>query len=241
VGIKVPPPRPIKPLSLRSNTISSNAPSENPTPEATSKSAPRNSETNNPLPDENKEKNRPDPPPRNYSYLSSARAKASQAYNAMPAVSSYIPHTSSAADLPSLSSSTQSLSLAPALPRRGLTATAASYAASASNRLSSYRSRNADSSSTKRPSSSDSELPSRATTPPVNKKLELWRRRWVRAKEVLEKEGVVVMSWRKGEDVADEAVRVVERNLREMGVEGYGEGGKGKTGVGGGEAKVKDL
>lgn len=33
---------------------------------------------------------------------------------------------------------------------------------------------------------------------------------------------------------------MVEQTMREMGVEGYGNG-KGKTGKGGGEVKVKDL
>lgn len=243
-GGKAPPPRPTKPLSLRSNTFTSDsAPGDSTAPEATFKPAhqvhTRTSEPNNPLPEDERQKfvSRP----RNRSYLSSARAKASQAYSAMPDVSSYIPSISSNSDLTQLSSDS---SHNPPLPRRGLTATAAGYAASASNRLTSYRSHRDNSpSSSKRPSSSDSDNPSNASTPPINKKLDMWNRRWARAKELLQKEGVVLGSWRKGEDVSDEAVRLVERALREMRVEGYGEGGegKGKTGQGGGEAKVVDL
>lgn len=37
-----------------------------------------------------------------------------------------------------------------------------------------------------------------------------------------------------------EAVKMVEKAMREMDVEGYGNS-KGKTGEGGGEVKVKDL
>ncbi|KAK8057163.1 hypothetical protein PG996_011100, partial [Apiospora saccharicola] len=40
---------------------------------------------------------------------------------------------------------------------------------------------------------------------PVNKKLELWRRRLERAQERLEREGVALYTWRRGEDVIREA------------------------------------
>jgi hypothetical protein len=78
---------------------------------------------------------------------------------------------------------------------------------------------------------------------PINKKLDMWKRRYKRAKEILDSQGVVLRTWRVGQDVCIEAVQLVEKNLREMGVEGYGEKGrgKGKTGEGGGEVKVKDL
>jgi len=77
---------------------------------------------------------------------------------------------------------------------------------------------------------------------PPNKKLDLWKRRWQRAKDILDSKGVALRSWRVGSDVCAETVRMVETNLREMGVEGYGGAkGKGKTGEGGGEVKVKDL
>ena len=48
----------------------------------------------------------------------------------------------------------------------------------------------------------------------------------------------MLKSWRKGEDVANTAIQLVEKNMKSMGVEGYG---KGKTGEGGGEARVVDL
>lgn len=45
---------------------------------------------------------------------------------------------------------------------------------------------------------------------PVNKKLELWLRRLERAHETLEREGVRLYTWRKGDDVVSEAVGIVK-------------------------------
>ncbi|KAI9669204.1 MAG: hypothetical protein M1817_004746 [Caeruleum heppii] len=52
-----------------------------------------------------------------------------------------------------------------------------------------------------------------ATT--ANKKEELWRRRWARAKEVLDPKGVELRTWREGRDVMEQSVGLVERVLRE--------------------------
>lgn len=64
----------------------------------------------------------------------------------------------------------------------------------------------------------------------VNKKEELWRRRWARARELLDARAVPLRGWRVGADVEDEAVRIVERARRETGREGRGRRGA----VGGG-------
>lgn len=45
---------------------------------------------------------------------------------------------------------------------------------------------------------------------PVNKKLELWLRRLERAHDTLEREGVRLYTWRKGDDVVSEAVGIVK-------------------------------
>lgn len=239
-GAKAPPPRPIKPLSLRSRTLSfENAPhvshDGNKPAEPSHQIYQRTSKPNNPIPDEEKQKQQP--PSSDDSYISAASAKAAEAYNAMPNVSSYIPFGSDLARPQSSNSSSENVST-----RRALTAKAASYAASASNRINAYRSSRPDvSSSVKRPDSSDSDLPSGASTPPINKKLDLWNRRWARATEVLGKEGVTLVKWRKGDDVAEQATQLVKKAMKEMGVEGHnGADGKGKTGKGGGEVKVKD-
>lgn len=61
-------------------------------------------------------------------------------------------------------------------------------------------------------------------TPPVNKKLELWRRRLARAHELLDSKGVQLYTWRKGEDVIAEAEGIVKRAMDEVKKK---EGGKG--------------
>lgn len=48
---------------------------------------------------------------------------------------------------------------------------------------------------------------------PINKKLELWRRRLERAHEMLDREGVRLYTWRRGEDVVLEAVGLVKENM----------------------------
>lgn len=49
----------------------------------------------------------------------------------------------------------------------------------------------------------------------VNRKLDLWRRRVARAHEQLEQLGVVLYTWRRGQDVAAEAIAMVKRELEE--------------------------
>ncbi|KAI1749252.1 hypothetical protein F4782DRAFT_514578 [Xylaria castorea] len=51
---------------------------------------------------------------------------------------------------------------------------------------------------------------------PVNKKLELWRRRLERAQDTLGQHGVPLYTWRRGEDVVAEAMGIVEEALREL-------------------------
>lgn len=54
-------------------------------------------------------------------------------------------------------------------------------------------------------------------SPPLpNKREELWRRRWERAKDILDREGVVLGSWRVGRDVEDVCIWLVEEAQKEM-------------------------
>lgn len=63
---------------------------------------------------------------------------------------------------------------------------------------------------------------------PVNKKLDLWRRRLQRAQETLDEQGIALYTWRRGEDVIQEAVGIVNFSLAEMGLkDGRGKGGFG--------------
>ncbi|KAI1760818.1 hypothetical protein GGR53DRAFT_469926 [Hypoxylon sp. FL1150] len=58
-----------------------------------------------------------------------------------------------------------------------------------------------------------------ATTPP-NKKLDLWRRRLQRAQETLERQGVALYTWRRGDEVVDEALGIVRSALENVGGQG---------------------
>ncbi|KAI0854968.1 hypothetical protein F4860DRAFT_520305 [Xylaria cubensis] len=51
---------------------------------------------------------------------------------------------------------------------------------------------------------------------PVNKKLELWRRRLERAQDTLSQHGIPLYTWRRGEDVVMEATGIVEEAMREL-------------------------
>ncbi|KAI1121551.1 hypothetical protein F5Y10DRAFT_282403 [Nemania abortiva] len=52
---------------------------------------------------------------------------------------------------------------------------------------------------------------------PLNKKLELWRRRLERAQDTLSQHGVPLYTWRRGEDVVAEAVGIVREAMKELG------------------------
>lgn len=64
--------------------------------------------------------------------------------------------------------------------------------------------------------SNHSSPPLKPGSPTMNKKLELWRLRLQRAHETLDREGVQLYTWRRGQDVVEEAVGIVENALREM-------------------------
>lgn len=51
---------------------------------------------------------------------------------------------------------------------------------------------------------------------PVNKKEELWKKRWARAKDIMDRQGVVLRAWRVGSDVEDVCVNLVRQTLKEM-------------------------
>lgn len=65
-------------------------------------------------------------------------------------------------------------------------------------------------------------------SPLPNKREELWRRRWERAQEILDREGVVLGSWRVGGDVQDVCVWLVQQATTSM--TGAPEEGKRETG-----------
>lgn len=250
---KVPPMRPIKPLALRSATVDNSLKPRTarvppPPPPRNSKnqslSGIEDTSSKHPL---SQTQNTSELPSlkENQGYLDFAREKVSNAYNSIPPASSYLPYRSSHSPSSGTEGSLRPSNITPdreadrppPLPRRGVAATAAAYA---SNRLSG---------GTRSVETSDDEGSSANPTSyeaPVNKKVDMWRRRWKRAKDILDAHHVELRSWRTGEDVRFDACRLVESHMREMGVEGYGnrfkgKGGKGNTGEGDGEVKVKDV
>ncbi|KAH6681845.1 hypothetical protein B0J14DRAFT_623637 [Halenospora varia] len=223
---KKPPPRPAKPVALRGTSTAGTdlenlankkkTPPPPPPPRRGTTATNNNNYYSHPL---SQSQSTADLNAANQGYVASARQKVSAAYNALPEVRSYMPSYSS--DTPDSSDKS-----APPLPRRVPTGT---IQGNITKPL-----------SWNDPDSSDDELTRPNPNAPINKKLDLWKRRWKHAQNILGPKGVALRSWRTGSDVCLEAVQLVEKTMREMGVEGYGKG-SGKTGDGGGEAKVKDL
>jgi len=144
------------------------------------------------------------------SYRASVRSKVSSASNAIYSLyngtSSPPPAPPPTSD-PSIPSSRRP---PPIPPRRNITSYPAAAAQYATNRISGGRNGyNNDGSG-----SSDE---SYGNDPILSKKEEIWSRRWTRAKEIFAEKGVVLRTWRVGEDVADEAVRLVEKENKRMG------------------------
>lgn len=158
------------------------------------------------------------------SYRSAVRNKVANAYNALPAWNApqaqqpssqpRLPpdhsqgQRSNAASGSSTADSNKSSknSLPPPLPpRRALSSYPAAAAQYATNRLSgSWSGYNSADTTTE-------DANANPAVPALNKKEDLWNRRWARAKEIFEQKGVLLRSWRSGEDVLRDAVRLVEK------------------------------
>lgn len=167
------------------------------------------------------------------SYRSAVKSKVADAYNALPSPAAYwhsstttLTSSSTSTSTPSSSHQPQSASAnnntAPAAapsssaspaappvpPRRGISSYPAAAAQYASNKLWTGEGHNSNSNHNGHHSTgSGDEMP----PSPLNKKAELWRRRWGRAKEVLDEKGVMLRTWRVGGDVRDDARALVER------------------------------
>jgi phosphatidate phosphatase APP1 len=227
VSGRAPPPRPSKPVALRGNSTTE-APAVKgrgtpPPPPKPRRSQPEGTPSPSPLSQAQSSADIRNP--EEESYLSSARNRVSAVYNSLPEVRSYIPSRSTS-EAPSIASLEKA---PPPPPRKGPAAQTAQAATNMTKRMSW--------------NSTDTSEDERPNNVPINKKLDLWKRRWKRAKDILDGQDVMLRSWRVGGDVCIEAVQLVEKNMTKMGVEGYGQNGKGKgkTGRGGGEIKTKDL
>ena len=218
----LPPLRPSKPAALRSqaSTADVNSDSANGTKPVVPPPIPRRpvNNTAHPLSQAQSSADLKSPPAPGY--VASAKSKVSAAYNALPEIRSRLPHTSPTASTYPQSNGASSPSSSsgppPPPPRRSVPLSDTPSAISSLKH-----------------DSSDEDYPAA----PVNKKLDLWKRRWRRARDILESQGVVLRAWRTGEDISLEAVELVEKTLRAMGVKGEGRAKMAE----GGERKVKDL
>ncbi|KAI9722036.1 MAG: hypothetical protein M1812_001996 [Candelaria pacifica] len=158
-------------------------------------------------------------------YRSSIRNKVSFAYNSLPSASAYWygqptnnPQSQNHLDTSRSPGEARAMSFSPTreqkrepppVPlRRNLTSYPAAAAQYASNRLSS----NWSSAGGGEGEDANGMQPNA----PVNKKEEMWKRRWARAKGILESKGVVLRSWRVGSDAVGDCVRLVDRAQREI-------------------------
>ncbi|KAK8220438.1 hypothetical protein IWZ01DRAFT_555189 [Phyllosticta capitalensis] len=55
-----------------------------------------------------------------------------------------------------------------------------------------------------------------SATPVGNKREELWRKRWTKAEQILNENGVLLRSWRVGDDVMDESMQLIDEALRKQ-------------------------
>lgn len=142
------------------------------------------------------------------SYSSAVRNKVASAYNALPSLYSTSPYAQQppSSDPPN-SQPTTSRPPPPVPPRRYITSYPAAAAHYATNRLSGGWSGYSNDGGGSGGGGSDDGSGNEQV---LSRKEELWMRRWARAKDIFEEKGVVLRVWRVGEDVADEAVRLVE-------------------------------
>lgn len=213
-----PPNKPTKPSSLRSFSTASQRPTNHdrsisasdtgvkkapppPTPRRTGTGLSIASSTNSldkvqskPLPPPPAPRSgRPSPTSRtatDQGYLASARHQLSTAYNALPPLRSQSP-----------TRDVNDPNGPPLPPRRGLS----SYPAAAA--------RWATGASGGDPAAGGD---GGAVGAPYDKKVELWKRRWAKAEEIMKRNHVMLKTWRKGGDVMQDCVRLVEQAQREM-------------------------
>lgn len=224
----LPPSRPSKPKTLRSTSSAEQrsnsppptqslpqkpaAPPPNPKPRQYSTSQENPSHPNEPSPLFQTQNVSP-PGSRassleRQSYRSAVRNKVASAYNALPSLYSTSPYAQQAPNSDPAKPQSNSRAPPPVPPRRNITSYPAAAAHYATNRLSGGWSGYVnDGSGAAGGGGSDD---ANGNEQVLSRKEEMWMRRWARAKEIFDEKGVVLRAWRVGEDVADEAVRLVE-------------------------------
>ncbi|KIW34440.1 uncharacterized protein PV07_01218 [Cladophialophora immunda] len=140
-------------------------------------------------------------------YVAVARRQISSAYNTLPAIRSSSPSRSATTSSDQASTSSDNRQNPPLPARRVIS----SYPAAAARWATGYGYPVSDPLATA--SDGSTIPPTPGNNAPYDKKLEIWRRRWARAEEIMRARGVVLRKWRVGGDVMDECVALVSREL----------------------------
>ena len=153
------------------------------------------------------------------SYRAAMRSKVVSAYNSLPSWSSYAETqqpgpTSAPRPTPADDLNRKERLPPPIPPRRNISSYPAAAAHYASNRLSGGWSGNPEGANG---ASGGGNGGGGGAGEEISKKEEMWQRRWATAKGIFEDKGVLLRSWRRGQDVMDEAVKLVESAKREEG------------------------
>ena len=227
-----PPPRPQKPRSLSSTKIDQLDPSSQkyppplPRKPSTSVRVPQTSQSpsvegktlHDSLEDRKPEKPpRPLPPPQRLTYRSAARQRLSDAYYRLPSPSAYAfgqqQQQAQSSGVDTESNSETKPSVPPPKPALISNVPPTSYPGHSSKASISSR-YGGTSARAYQPTDSYQHGygygGGASTSYPISKKEELWKRRWARAKAILDEKGVVLRSWRVGSDVMRDAVELVE-------------------------------
>ncbi|KAL8762365.1 MAG: hypothetical protein Q9184_001627 [Pyrenodesmia sp. 2 TL-2023] len=216
------PAPPIAPKPRKLSASSTHAPSERSPLSHTQNSSLSHSPTSNPT--SNDPGPRPPDSDPSYSYRSAARSKISSVYNALPSLyPTDNTHTTNnpSPTRPSPPARPSSMILPPPPRSRPLrtntTSSTSTTSSSAANPLSypAAAAHYVTSHGLGGYNSSNNNVDGASEGPTRSKKEELWLQRWGRAKRILEREGVVLRSWRVGGDVVGEAVALVERATKE--------------------------
>ncbi|ETS75565.1 hypothetical protein PFICI_12509 [Pestalotiopsis fici W106-1] len=224
---KAPPPRPAKPTSLKSSSTASLSGASNPAETLEQKKPPPPPQARRTTPSNGGSAKPPAPHP-----LSQMHNSSQQGLNgSQQSLSSTVPYDRRGSNFSSTSGSASSKSAAPPPPPPRRTNTASSLQQSGPQ-VTRNPSRGTPDSDVEAidslpPSAFQNNTYNTNLTPdaPLNKKLDLWHRRLQRAQETLDQQGVALYTWRRGNDVVNEAEGLVRQAMKDMGVK-VGEGEK---------------
>lgn len=204
------PRRPIKPRRLSGNAISQ------PPTDPRSPPRPLKPSTSVHVPTKGDQNPKTAPPPPRLTYPAAARERITSAYNSIPSASTYLYGEPSADP----NAPVEKRPLPPLPPRKPVANETERkplprYYANPNESPASSQAGRADSSDDGLAYGTVADaVPSnraQAMAPNYgNKKEELWKRRWTRAKRILDDKGVMLRSWRVGSDVSAESCALVE-------------------------------